>query len=91
MDTEPSHRVERSGARPREGQQEGKAWTQSPATELTEDKAWTQSPATEPSHRVDRLQGRGQEEEVGGAGKRTKKERAWTQSPATQPNHRVES
>ena len=58
--------------------QEDKAWTQSPATELTEfredrvqeDKAWTQSPATEPrvhrggqGHRVDRVQGRGQEED----------------------------
>ena len=121
LDTEPSHRVDRvHGARAREGQQEGKAWTQSPATELTEfrttrpgHRAQPRSPATEltefrgaakrrtsPSHRVDRVQGRGQEEdkaqpqsaateltEFRGAAKRRTR---GGQGPATEPSHRVD-
>ena len=39
--------------RPRGGQEEDKAWTQSPATELTE---FIRGLDTEPSHRVDRVQ-----------------------------------
>ena len=61
-------------------QEEDKAQPQSPATELTEFRGAAkrrtrggQGPATEPSHRVDRVQGRGQEED-----------KAWTQSPATE-------
>ena len=36
-----------------------------------DDKAWTQSPATQPSHRVDRVQGRGREER--------EEDKAWTE------------
>ena len=56
--------------RPRGGREEDKAQPQSPATELTEFRGAAkrrtrggQGPATEPSHRVDRVQGRGQEED----------------------------